>query len=175
MKQMFETLRKTAQGGAVTVISATLLAQSVLAQDILTAGQETAQINTVHELSFAAAQRLVAQGVAHAQDNNMRLAIAVVDSAGNLLSFARMDGAGIVTVDVAIGKARTAAFIKSPSKRFEDMINAGSPSMVTAPGILPLQGGVPVVHDGEVIGAVGISGSSGDNDQAVATAIADSF
>ncbi|MFV0244974.1 MAG: GlcG/HbpS family heme-binding protein [Qingshengfaniella sp.] len=177
MKQMLETLRKTAQSGVVA-IGATLLAHESVAQDVPTSGQETVQgpqVNIVPELSFAAAQRLTAQGVAQAQDNDMRLALAVVDRAGNLLSSARMDGAGIVTVDVAIGKARTAAFLKSPSKRFEDMINAGSPSMVTVPGILPLQGGMPVLHDGEVIGAVGVSGSSGDNDQAIAAAIASSF
>ncbi|MCF7728412.1 heme-binding protein [Sulfitobacter sp. M22] len=136
---------------------------------------QAGQVNTVREVSLAAAQRLVANGLDHAAGNEMRLAISVVDRAGNLLAFARMDGASIVTVEVAIGKARTAAFLQGPSKRFEDMINSGSPSMATVPGLLPLQGGVPIVHEGEVIGAVGVSGSTGDNDQAAATLIADSF
>lgn len=134
-----------------------------------------ARINTVREISLVAAQRLVANGLDHAAAAEMKLAIAVVDRAGDLLAFARMDGASIVTVDVAIGKARTAAFLKGPSKRFEDMINAGRPSMATAPGLLPLQGGMPILHEGEVVGAVGVSGSSGDNDQIVATLIADSL
>lgn len=130
---------------------------------------------TVRDLSLAAAQKLLANGLDHAAQNEMRLAIAVVDRAGNLLAFARMDGASIVTSEVAIGKARTAAFLKAPSKLFEDMINSGQPSMATTPGLLPLQGGMPVILDGEVIGAVGISGSSGENDQATAAMIADGF
>lgn len=130
---------------------------------------------TVHDLSLAAAQKLLANGLDHAAKNGMRLAVAVVDRAGNLLAFARMDGAAIVTSDVAVGKARTAAFLKAPSKLFEDMINSGLPSMATTPGLLPLQGGIPVMLGGEVVGAVGVSGSSGENDQATAALIADSF
>lgn len=132
-------------------------------------------VNTVHELTLSSAQKLVANGVGIAVERKNQLAIAVVDRAGNLLAFARMDGASIVTIDVAIGKARTAAFLKAPSKAFEDMINSGQPSMATTPGLLPLQGGMPVVLGNEVIGAVGVSGSSGENDQAVATLIAESF
>ncbi|MCP8897438.1 heme-binding protein [Shinella daejeonensis] len=130
---------------------------------------------TVRDLSLAAAQKLLANGLDHAGENGMRLAIAVVDRAGNLLAFARMDGAAIVTSEVAIGKARTAAFLKAPSKLFEDMINSDLPSMATTPGLLPLQGGMPVTLDGEVIGAIGVSGSSGKNDQAAAALIADGF
>jgi len=139
------------------------------------AGSQAKHVNTVRDLSLSSAQRLVDNGLKLAAEREMRLAIAVVDRAGNLLAFARMDGASIVTTDVAVGKARTAAFLKAPSKVFEDMINSGAPSMATTPGLLPLQGGIPVVLDGETVGAVGVSGSSGDNDQAVATQIADSF
>ncbi|NTZ64207.1 GlcG/HbpS family heme-binding protein [Agrobacterium tumefaciens] len=136
---------------------------------------QTELTTTVRDLSLVAAQKLLANGLDHAAKNDMRLAISVVDRAGNLLAFARMDGASIVTVGVAVGKARTAAFLKAPSKLFEDMINSGKPSMATVPGLLPLQGGMPIVHEGEVVGAVGVSGSSGDNDQAAAALIAESF
>jgi len=135
----------------------------------------TRQVNTIRELSLAAAQRLLAKGLDLAGGRNLRLAISVVDRAGDQLAFARMDGAAIVTVEVAIGKARTAAFLKAPSKLFEDMINAGKPSIATAPGLLPLQGGMPVLLEGETIGAVGVSGSSGDTDQEIAALIAASF
>ncbi len=136
---------------------------------------QTGHVYMVRELSLSAAQKLLAKGLDHAASREMRLAISVVDRAGNLMAFARMDGASIVTVDVAMGKARTAAFLKAPSKLFEDMINSGKPSMATTPGLLPLQGGMPVVSEGEVVGAVGVSGSSGESDQAVATLIAESF
>ncbi|HEY0275950.1 MAG TPA: heme-binding protein [Paenirhodobacter sp.] len=140
-----------------------------------TAAGQSAYVNTVQELTLTAAQKLVAAGVEYAAGHDMRLSVSVVDRAGNLLAFARMDGASIVTVDVAMGKARTAAFLKAPSKVFEDMINAGKPSMATTPGLLPLQGGMPVMYNGTVLGAVGVSGSSGENDQAVAALIADAF
>nr|ART89588.1 hypothetical protein [uncultured bacterium] len=152
--------------------------QEAVAQSAPAMGTAKAQpeyVKTVREISLASAQRLLANGLEIAGQREMRLAIAVVDSAGNLLAFVRMDGASIVTIDVAVGKARTAAFLKAPSKVFEDMINSGQPSMATTPGLLPLQGGIPVVFDGEVIGAVGVSGSSGENDQTVATRIAESF
>ena len=136
---------------------------------------QTDHVKSVRELSLSAAQKLLSKGLEFAAERGMKLGISVVDRAGNLLAFARMDSAAIVTVDVAIGKARTAALIKAPSKAFEDMINSGRPSMATTPGLLPLQGGIPIVLDGEVVGAVGVSGSSGDNDQAVALLIADSF
>ncbi len=84
-----------------------------------------------------------------------------------------MDEAPVVTVDVAIGKARTAAFLGAPSKVFEDMINAGQSSMTTAPGILPLQGGVPLVSEKAVVRAVGISGPTGEEDQAIASLISE--
>ncbi len=135
----------------------------------------TEYINTVHELSLSAAQKLLAWGLDLADARDLKLAISVVDRSGNLLAFARMDGAAIVTVEVAIGKARTAAFLKAPSKLFEDMINSGKPSMVTTPGLLPLQGGIPVVLDGESVGAVGVSGSSGETDQEVAMLITKSL
>lgn len=135
----------------------------------------TARVNTVHELSLSAAQKLLAEGLDLAAERGLKLAISVVDRSGNQLAFARMDGAAIVTVEVAIGKARTAAVLKAPSKLFEDMINAGQPSMATTPGLLPLQGGMPVVWEGETVGAVGVSGSSGETDQEIAMLITASF
>lgn len=163
---------------AALLICGVFAAQDLVAQTIAPTNGKTMQgeyLNTVQELSLAAAQQLVANGVAAAGARDMRLAISVVDRAGNLLAFARMDGASIVTVDVAIGKARTAAYIRNPSKAFEDMINSGMPSMATTPGLLPLQGGMPVIFEGQVVGAVGVSGSSGENDQTMAALISKSF
>ncbi|ATN36434.1 hypothetical protein ACO34A_21845 [Rhizobium sp. ACO-34A] len=132
-------------------------------------------VRTAQDLSLSAARGLLEKGLDLAAGQGLRLAISVVDRSGNLLVFARMDDASIVTTEVSIGKARTAAFIKAPSKFFEDMINSGKPSMATVPGLLPLQGGMPVILEGEVIGAVGVSGSSGETDQEIATRIAGSF
>jgi glc operon protein GlcG len=136
---------------------------------------QTDRVRTVHDLSLSTAQKLIAKGLDLAAERNLKLAVSIVDRAGNLLAFARMDGAPIVTIDVAIGKARTAAFLHAPSKVFEDTINAGKPSLATTPGLVPLQGGMPIVLNDEVVGTVSISGSSGETDQAVATAITASF
>ncbi|WP_330646927.1 heme-binding protein [Thioclava sp. FTW29] len=133
------------------------------------------QIVTSADISVSAAQALVQKGVDQALKAQKNLSFAVVDRAGYLVAFARMDGAALVTVDVAIGKAHAAAFLKGPSKGFEDMINSGSPSMATVPNVLPLQGGMPILYNGQIVGAIGVSGSSGDDDQATAAALAGSF
>lgn len=133
---------------------------------------EQENIKTIHELTLSAAQKLTDYGLKLAKERHFNLAIAIVDKSGNLLAFARMGNAAIVTTDVAIGKAKTAAYIKAPSKLFEDFINSGMPSMTTTPNLLPLQGGVPIIYKEEVIGAVGISGSSGETDNEIANLIA---
>ncbi len=179
MKPALRPRYQAAYMAAVLAMGCTISSSgSALAQSPDTTGATEMQnenIVVAHDLSLFAAQKLLAQGLAIAAERDTRLSIAIVDRAGNLLAFARMDGASLVTTDVAQGKARTAAFLKAPSKLFEDMINSGAPSMATVPGLLPLQGGIPVMAGNEVIGAVGVSGSSGDNDQAVATQIAASF
>ncbi|PZP46265.1 MAG: hypothetical protein DI598_12355 [Pseudopedobacter saltans] len=136
---------------------------------------DTLKVKTIHEITFAAAEQLLQFGLKEATKKDLKLSIAIVDRAGQLIAFARMDGASIVTVDVAIGKAKTGAYLQAPSKVFEDFINNGAPSMATTPGILPLQGGVPIIYNNEVIGAVGVSGSTGDSDNEMATNIAKAF
>ncbi len=133
------------------------------------------KLKPFRELSAAGAQGLIEAGLDIARARDLRLSLAVTDRAGNLLAFTRMDGAALVTIEVAIGKARTAALLQAPSKLFEDMINSGAPSMAAVPGLLPLQGGMPVTDGAEVVGAIGVSGSSGDNDQAVSAGIAAAF
>lgn len=128
---------------------------------------------TVHDLTFIAAQTLIDFGLQLATERNVKISIAIVDRAGALLAFLRMDDVPLVTIDVAIGKAHSAALLKAPSKTFEDFINTGITSMVSMPNILPLQGGVPVIHRGHVVGAVGISGASGEVDNEIATILAD--
>ncbi|MDE1148171.1 MAG: heme-binding protein [Azospirillaceae bacterium] len=126
-------------------------------------------------LTQAGAQALAEQAVRLACGRALAIVVAVVDPAGQLLAFTRMDGAPPVAVDVAIGKARTAAAIAAPSAKFEAMINQGATAMLSVPGLVPLQGGVPVFHNGRVAGAVGVSGASGVDDAALAHAAADTF
>jgi len=126
-------------------------------------------------LSQNGCRLLLDKAIEVAEQRGLRITVAVTDGSGVLLGFLRMDGAALVTVDVAIGKARTAAYLGAPSQIFEEMINAGQTAMVTAPNLLPLQGGVPVLSAGQVCGAIGVSGSSGENDRVLAEDVAAHF
>jgi glc operon protein GlcG len=126
-------------------------------------------------LTAAGARLLIDSAVADARDRNLAITVAVADPGGALLGLLRMDGAVPISVEVAIGKARAAAMIGAPSRIFEEMINSGRPAMLSAPGLVPLRGGVPILLDGRVCGAVGISGAAGDADEAVATGAAAAF
>lgn len=128
-----------------------------------------------HDITLEAAQQLLQVGLEYAAQKHFHLAIAIVNSSGHLITFARMNDAALVTTDVACGKAKTAAYLKAPSKLFEDFVNQGTPSMLATPNILPLQGGVPLVHDGQIVGAVGVSGADGENDNRTAEWIAAAF
>lgn len=121
------------------------------------------------QITLSAAKKIIAAALNAAKESNLSLSVAVVDAAGDLTAFERSDRASGVTIDVALAKARTAARLQAPSKLFEDFINSGLNSFLATPGVTPLQGGVPVVVDGQVIGAVGVSGASGEEDNAIAT------
>lgn len=135
----------------------------------------TPPVHATANISLSAAQQLIGQGLQQARGLSQNLAFAVVDRAGHLVALARMDQAALVTIDVAIGKARSAAYLNAPSKKFEDFINAGQSAMVTTPNVLPLQGGVPLMHQGQIVGAVGVSGASGAQDEALAQSLAATF
>ena len=105
--------------------------------------------------------KMVAEVVAHeAERRRVSPVAAVVDASGELLYLWRPDGAQVASVGVATDKARTAALFRRPSKDFEDQASGGRPSALHLAGAVPLQGGMPIFHDGEIVGAVGVSGAS---------------
>jgi glc operon protein GlcG len=108
-----------------------------------------------------------------AEERGVAPVVAVVDAGGDLIYLLRPDAAQVASTNVSIDKARTAAIYRRPSKDFEDQAAGGRPSALHLARAVPLQGGMPIVHDGEVIGAVGVSGaSSADEDQELAVAAA---
>lgn len=121
-------------------------------------------------LTAEGARRALAAAEKEASGKGLKLSIAVVDASGQLMAFQRMDDARLITVDVAIGKARTAAFLRSPSKMLEDMVNGGRASLVAIEGITPVQGAVPIIANGVFVGAIGTSGALPAEDEAVAKA-----
>ena len=106
---------------------------------------------------------------AEAAKNKWNVTIAVADDAGSLLYLERLDGAGPMTADVAAGKARTAAVTRRPTKFWEDRVKE-RPVFLKFPDNLPIQGGVPIVYQGECVGAIGVSGVQSHEDEQIASA-----
>lgn len=122
-------------------------------------------------LTLDGANRVLAAAIAKAHERSAGGAIAVVDDAGHLLAFARLDGTFAAGAEVSIGKARTSAQFKKPTKAFEDSIREGRVALTAVSALTPLQGGVPILYEGQVIGAVGVSGAhSQQEDEEIALA-----
>src|SRR5882757_3165598 len=126
-----------------------------------------AQTINVMTLDRAGAQTVLQAARESAQQRNAPSAIAVVDPAGDLLAFQRMDGVRPDSADLAIAKARTAARLQRPTAEIENNINQGRTAFVTA-RIMALRGGMPVRVNGEVVGAVGVASLSSENDADIA-------
>jgi glc operon protein GlcG len=130
-----------------------------------------AQTVNVMVLDQAGAQTVLQAARERAQQRNAPSAIAVVDPAGDLLAFQRMDGVRPASADLAIDKARTAARLRRPTAEIEDSTNQGRTAFVTA-GLLVLRGGMPIHVNGEVVGAVGVAGLSKETDTEIASTAA---
>lgn len=137
---------------------------------LLTAVASAAQTAERKVITLDGAKAIIAAAEAEATKNKWTVAIAVVDESGNLIAFHKLDDTQMGSIDIAIGKARTAARMKRPTKALEDAIAGGRTVMLAVDGLTPLEGGVPVMLDGRVIGAVGVSGVTSQQDALVAQA-----
>src|SRR5881397_2719164 len=113
------------------------------------------EVTTHHALTMEGAKKVADAAVAYAKSNGASPSIAIVDDGGHLLYFVRMDGSFVASANVSIGKARTSATFKKPTKEFEETVNKGRFTMTALPDFTPLQGGVPILHEGHVVGAIG--------------------
>jgi uncharacterized protein GlcG (DUF336 family) len=127
-------------------------------------------IGTTKYVMLEAAKKMMEAAETEARSNNWRVAVAIVDGSTNLLMFQKMDGVQTASIDVSIGKAKTAAGFKRPTKALEDMIAGGRTAFLAVNGVVPVQGGLPIVVDGEVLGGVGVSGLTSAEDEQVAAA-----
>lgn len=130
----------------------------------------SAQVADRKIITLEGAKRIMSAAEAEARKHNWTVAIAVVDEAGHLIAFQKLDDTQIGSIDIAIGKARTAARLKRPTKALEDAVAGGRTVMLAVEGLMPLEGGVPVTLDGRIIGAVGVSGVTSQQDAQVAAA-----
>jgi glc operon protein GlcG len=127
-------------------------------------------MKTRPELTLADCERIAAAAVAEARRHQWNVAIAILDDGGHLLHFLRMDGATPANAAIAVEKARTSALSRRSSGSWEERVKAGRTAMLKMPGILPVQGGVPIVVEGACVGAVGVSGVQSHEDEQIAQA-----
>ena len=121
-------------------------------------------------ITLNVAEKIAAAAADEANRRQLTAVIVVVDDGGHLLVLHRLDNTQVASVEVGIGKARTAAIFRRPSKDFEDQVREGRVAALALPGATPLQGGIPIKVDGKVIGAIGVSGESPQEDEDVAKA-----
>jgi glc operon protein GlcG len=142
---------------------------------LATGAVSRAQVMQKKTLNLDGARRVIAAAQAEAKKNNATGVVAVVDDGGSLIALERLDGTFAAGAEISIGKARTAVLFKKPTKFFEDVIKNGRTAMVTVEHFTPLQGGIPILVDGQVVGGVGVSGASSaqqDEELAIAGAAA---
>ena len=129
-----------------------------------------AQLVEKTALTLDGARKIAAVAEAKARAEGARVVIAVVDEGGSLLLLERLDDTQVASVNVGIDKARTAAIYRRPSKVFEDQVKNGRVSALALHGVVALQGGVPIIVNGTVIGAIGVSGETPAQDEDIVIA-----
>jgi glc operon protein GlcG len=126
-------------------------------------------------ISLENAKKAAAPAMAEGAKNNWNMAVAIVDPSGNLVYYEKMDNTQLGSANVAIDKARSAALFKRPTKAFQDALAAGGDSvrLLRLQGVVPVEGGIPLVMDGKIVGAIGVSGATSAQDAQCAKAGAD--
>jgi glc operon protein GlcG len=150
----------------IPVLIAVILAISpapAFAQDLIPYGEP---------IKLEHARRLIAAAEAEATKQKWPVAIAIVDGSGHLVAFAKMDNTQLGSIAVALEKAKCAALFRRSTKVFEDGLAKGGENLrvLKAPGAIPIEGGLPIVHEGKIIGAIGVSGVKPSEDGQVANA-----
>jgi uncharacterized protein GlcG (DUF336 family) len=134
-----------------------------------------AQLTPRKSLNLEVAKAIAAAAEQHAVKNKWNVVIAILDDGGNLIYLQRMDGTQIGSVDVAVAKAKTAVLFKRSSKALSDAVASGRTAMMTLPGALAVEGGVPIVSEGEIVGSIGVSGVTSEQDGMIAQAGVDAL
>jgi glc operon protein GlcG len=134
-----------------------------------------AQLQEKKVLTLEAAEKIAAAAEMEAKKRNSTVVIVVVDDAGYPIVLKRLNDTQVASVEVGIGKARTAAIFRRPSRDFEEQIKNGRVASLVLPGATPLQGGLPLIADSKVVGAIGVSGNTPQEDEDIARAGANHF
>jgi glc operon protein GlcG len=129
-----------------------------------------AQTRMIRTVSAEGATQALAAARTEAAKRGFTMSIAIVDPAGDLLAFHRMDGASVSSVQNALGKARTAARFRRPTATYDSLVANGRPGLLNFENMTPLEGGIPIVVEGVVVGAIGVSGGASSDDASIARA-----
>lgn len=132
-------------------------------------------MRTKFELTLAEAKRVAAAAAREAERNGWSVVIAIVDDCGILVYLERLDGTQPASSEIAQSKARAAALFRRPTKALEDLVAGGRVAMLSLPEITPVEGGLPLVYEGQIVGAVGVSGVQSFQDGLVAKAGAEAL
>ncbi len=157
------TSRQIALAGIFSLVAAMSLPTVAAAQAPTPYGEPISQ---------ADAKKVLAGAEAEAKKNNWPVAITIVDPSGFLVAFSRLDNTQLGSIEISIEKAKTAAHFRRPTKALDDALAAGGQGLriLKIPGALPLEGGIPIVRDGKIIGAIGVSGVKSEEDAQIAQA-----
>jgi glc operon protein GlcG len=163
-----EMSRKMAMRSAVAVLFALCMLTGAVAQMPNPYGAP---------ISLENAKKAAALAMAEAAKNGWNMAVAIVDPGGNLVYYEKMDNTQLGSANVAIDKARSAALFKRPTKAFQDVLAAGGEGLrvLRLQGVVPIEGGIPLVMDGKIVGAIGVSGATSAQDAQCAKAGADTI
>lgn len=145
------------------VMSAMMVALAVIPIGLADISHAQMRVPYSNALTLDIAKKCLTAAEAESKNNGWNMAIAVVDG-GHLVAFQRMDNTQIASVRIAIEKARTANNFRRPSKALEDALAGGRQAVLGIPGATPLEGGIPLVTDGKIMGAVGVSGELATQD-----------
>lgn len=126
-------------------------------------------------INLETARKAAAAAAAEARKNSWTVAVAIVDTAGDLVYFERADDTQVASCQIAQDKARTAVRFKRPSKAFEDGLGGGRLGILGMPNVIPLEGGIPLLIDGKIVGAIGVSGVTSQQDGVCAQAGVDAL
>jgi glc operon protein GlcG len=160
-------------------MSRKIVVRSVVAAMVVVCGLAIAQAQMPNPLggpvSLENARKAAAPALAEAEKNHWNVAVAVVDTGGNLVYYEKMDNTQIGSGNLAIEKARTAALFKRPTKAFQDVLAGGGDGLriLSLKGVVAIEGGIPLVMDGKIVGAIGVSGATSAQDAQCAKAGAD--
>ena len=137
---------------------------------VVAAAAAGAQLAEKKALTLAAAKKIAAAAEAEARKNHWNVVIAILDEGGHLVYLERMDGVQIASLEIAVKKAESAVRFKRPTKAFEDQLAGGRTAILKLPGAMPFEGGLPIMAGEQVIGAIGVSGVTSQQDGQIAKA-----